>query len=166
MPQIPGFLRRLTPPVLQFDHYTQLGANGFFGQRRPSYVANDTMSWVRGKHTVRFGGEWRASELNNTQYPNAAGTFDFTDLNTGLLGVTSGNSFASFLLGEVATGSPSFTTAASQYARQKYYAFHVGDTWKVTRKLNLDYGLRWDISTCPLGPASTTSGRLYAGTVA
>ncbi|MGA2983923.1 MAG: TonB-dependent receptor [Terriglobia bacterium] len=149
MPQIPGVFAHLTPPVLQFDHYTQLGADGYFGERRPSYVANDTMSWVKGKHTVRFGGEWRASELNDTQDPNASGTFYFSDLNTGLLGLNtpSGNSFASFLLGEVATGSSTFTTAPSQYARQKYYALHVGDTWKIGRKLNLDYGVRWDLST-------------------
>jgi len=53
---------------------------------------------------------------------------------------------ASFLLGDVATGSSTFTTVASNYPRQKYYTIFAGDTWKATSKLTVDYGLRWDVS--------------------
>lgn len=56
------------------------------------------------------------------------------------------NSFASFLLGDVATGSSTFPTVDSVYPRQKYYALFAGDTWKATDKLTVDYGLRWDVS--------------------
>jgi hypothetical protein len=146
-PKISGVSSHLDPPVLTFDNYNQLGGNGYFGQTRPSFVVNDMLSWVKGKHTLRMGGETRAAQLNNAQLPNESGTFYFSNLNTGLLGLTSGNSFASLLLGDVATGSTYLPTVITTYTRQKYYALFLGDTFKPTHKLTVDYGLRWDVST-------------------
>jgi hypothetical protein len=146
MPQIPGVYDHITPPVVSFDDYTGMGCNGYFNQDRPAYIANDLLTWVKGSHLFKFGGEYRAEEMNNTQVVNDSGSFYFSQLNTGLIGVTSGNSFASFLLGDVATGSSTFPTVAANYPRQKYYALFAGDTWKATQKLTADYGLRWDVS--------------------
>ncbi|MGA2986568.1 MAG: TonB-dependent receptor [Terriglobia bacterium] len=146
LPQIPGVFDHKTPPVISFDDFTGFGCNGYFNQDRPAYLVNDLLAWVRGKHTFKFGGEYRAEEMNNTQYNNDSGSFYFSNLNTGLLGITSGNAVASFLLGDVATGSSTFTTVASNYPRQKYFDIFWGDTWKATSKLTVDYGLRYDLS--------------------
>jgi hypothetical protein len=146
LPQIPGVFDHLTPPVITFDDFTGFGCNGFFNQDRPAYLVNDLLAWVRGKHTFKFGGEYRAEEMNNTQYNNDSGSFYFSNLNTGILGVNSGSAVASFLLGNVATGSSTFTTVASNYPRQKYFDAFWGDTWKATSKLTIDYGMRYDVS--------------------
>ncbi|HEX5482387.1 MAG TPA: TonB-dependent receptor, partial [Terriglobia bacterium] len=146
LPQIPGVFDHKTPPALSFDDFTGFGCNGYFNQARPAYVVNDLLSWVKGRHLFKFGGEYRAEEMNNTGVSNDSGSFYFSRLNTGLLGETSGNGFASFLLGYVATGSSFFPTVASNYPRQKYYALFAGDTWKMTPKLTFDYGIRWDVS--------------------
>jgi hypothetical protein len=125
-----------------------MGCNGYFNQDRPTYLVNDLLAWVKGAHTFKFGGEVRAEEMNNTEYNNDSGSFYFSNLNTGLLGLStpSGNAIASFLLGDVATGSSTFTTVASNYPRQKYYTLFSGDTWKATSELTIDIGVRWDVS--------------------
>jgi hypothetical protein len=146
LPQIAGVYDHVTPPALNFDSYASMGCNGWSNQDRPTYLVNDMLAWVRGSHTFKFGGEFRAEEMNNTSYGNDSGTFNFSSLNTGLLGMTSGNSMASFLLGDVSSGSSTFTTVASNYPRQKYWDLFAGDTWKATSKLTLDLGVRWDVS--------------------
>jgi len=75
---------------------------------------------VRGKHELGWGGEYRALQDKETGNGNESGSFNFDRLNTGLLGVTSGNSVASFLLGDVASASETIYTLENQYIRQKY----------------------------------------------
>ena len=74
-----------------------MGCNGGFDQNRPSYIVNNMLSWVKGKHTLKFGGEYRNEQVNNEDYGSESGTFNFSRANTGLLGVNSGNSVASFI---------------------------------------------------------------------
>src|SRR5713226_9549796 len=63
------------------------------------------------------------------------------------MGGGSGNASASFLLEAVGSASVAFRTLESNYPRQKTVILHAGDTWKVTPKLSLNYGLRWDVAT-------------------
>ena len=72
---------------------------------------NDMMTWVHGKHTLKFGVDLRRFQLNllnATCGLRDASSFD--RLNTGLAGIESGSSFASFLLGEVATANTNVYT--------------------------------------------------------
>jgi hypothetical protein len=101
---------------------------------------------VRGKHTLEFGGSVESLDMNNLNRPFESGDFTFDRLTTGLLGVNSGNSIASFILGGVGTGNVNFFTVETQYARQRNYGLYAGDTWRVTPKLSVNYGLRWDVS--------------------
>jgi hypothetical protein len=91
--------------------------------------------------------EYRGLGENNTGDSNNSGTFNFSRLNTGLQGVTSGNAIASFLLEDVDNANVTFYTLLSNYPRQHTWIFHGGDTWKITPKLSLNYGLRWDVAT-------------------
>jgi hypothetical protein len=146
---IPGVASSDFPPRLDFgDGYQSMGNNSGFNTKnrteRPSYIANDLLTWVRGKHTFKFGGEHRRLGENNRTNVNESGTFYFDPNQTGLPGTVSGNAMASFLLEQVSSGNVDYRTASSWYPRANAIIFHFGDTWKVTPKLSLNLGVRWD----------------------
>jgi hypothetical protein len=99
-----------------------------------------------GENTRSNSEEYRALELTNFLNSNASGTFNFSRLNTGLLGVNSGNAIASFLLGQVDSANATFYTVDTFYARGDQWNLNAGDTWKATPKLSVTYGLRWDVA--------------------
>lgn len=148
LPQIPGAAEYKAPPQINFaDGFLSMGSDVLHHESRPTNILNDVLSWSRGSHTFKFGGEARTLQNNLRNDNNGSGTFGFSDLNTGLLGINSGSSVASFLLGYVDNASVSFNNVNTLYARGKLFALHAGDTWKATRKLSVTYGLRWDVST-------------------
>jgi hypothetical protein len=123
---------------------------------KPTYNANAT--WVRGSHTFKGGGE--ASQMGAVTQPFAGVTLalgpNATTAGTGptsqpftptvsLNGFTTGFGYASFLLGDYT----STTQTPSEDYRQGHmaWAWFIQDSWKVTRRLTVDYGLRWDYST-------------------
>src|SRR5207249_7486308 len=85
---------------------------------RPSYVTNDIVTWVRGRHTIKIGGEFRALGQNIHNGGNGSGTFSFDPSQTGLPTVSgSGNAMASFLLGAVNNASINLITQRSEERR-------------------------------------------------
>jgi len=111
-----------------------------------SYVFQDTFSYLRGKHSLKFGGEFRRYRYNTYEPGPLSGDFTFTDRETSLPGFTSktGHPFASFILGAVDKGSRSVYTTEPGY-RGGLYAFFAQDDFKATPKLTLNLGLRWEI---------------------
>ena len=147
VPEISGVYSHTHEPVLNFDNFSSYGGNADLLSTRPTNVYTDTLTWVKGTHTLHFGGEYRSLAYPTAQQPNASGTFNFSNASTGLLGITSGNAIASFLLGEVASASAGFYTLPKFYPQAKAYGFFAGDTWKATQKLSVTLGLRWDVFT-------------------
>ena len=111
-----------------------------------SYVYQDTFSYLRGKHSLKFGAEFRRYRYNTFEPGPLSGDFTFTDRETSLPGFTSstGHAFASFILGAVDTGRKTIYTTAPGY-RAGLFAFFVQDDFKATPKLTLNLGLRWEI---------------------
>lgn len=111
-----------------------------------SYVYQDTFSYLRGKHSLKFGGEFRRYRYNTFEPGQLSGTFSFTDKETSLPNFTSstGHAFASFILGAADSGSRSIYTTEPGY-RAGVYAFFAQDDFKATPKLTLNLGLRWEI---------------------
>ena len=117
-------------------------------------TANVTLTNVRGNHTYKAGIQWR---LDTTINKNAiaAPTYAFSANETALPylqtttvgGNTIGLPYASYLLGLVDNASIG-PTQDPDY-RKTSMALYLQDTWKVTRKLTLDYGIRWDRQTAP-----------------
>ncbi|MDQ2841091.1 MAG: carboxypeptidase regulatory-like domain-containing protein [Acidobacteriota bacterium] len=157
VPQIAGVYSHTHEPVLNFNNFSSYGGNADLLSTRPTYVTTDTLTWVKGKHTLHAGGEYRSLAYPTSQQPNASGTFNFTNANTGLLGLTSGNAMASFLLGEVGSASAGFYTLPNFNPESKAYGLFAGDTWKATQKLSVTLGLRWDVFTPSVEASNKTS---------
>jgi hypothetical protein len=126
-------------------------SNGnLYFEDKPTAIAS--ISWVHGNHTYKTGIDWRKDVWTNRQYQQALGTYGFSAAQTQLpsvnvnpvTGGSTGYAYASFLLGLVNSASiaPPYDP---QYRRQSYSLF-LQDTWKVTHRLTLDYGVRWDLA--------------------
>jgi hypothetical protein len=126
-------------------------------ERRPSATSSTT--YVKGGHTYKFGVDWRYEKFPN--YPrssltsNTTGTYNFAANYTqqpALQGVAlsqgfTGFEFASFLLGGVSS-TTQWAPVAYQNEKSQTGIF-LQDNWKLTRRLTLDYGIRWDYGTYP-----------------
>jgi Carboxypeptidase regulatory-like domain len=150
-PAIAG-LPHIYPPQINFtDGFQTFGTGQGPGAAdvtdRPSYIANDMLTWVHGSHSFIFGGEYRNEGMNIHQNTDRTGVFDFADSETGLLGIQSGSPIASFLLGDVNYGDAFVCAVCAEYPRSHDVAWFAGDTWKATKKLSVTYGIRWDVFT-------------------
>jgi hypothetical protein len=128
---------------------------GPYAGQGPSYEMRPTgtssVTWVKGKHTFKFGAEWIYEQAYSKPHPlvtlsasNAATTDPFTNVSS-YGAYTPGFAFASFLLGDLSSTNQSLASD-TRFATMDW-AVYIQDSWKVTRKLTLDYGLRWDYDT-------------------
>ena len=152
LPQISGVISHNIGPTMSFsDGFEQFGCNAGVPPgtitTRPTYVANDLLTWIKGNHTLKFGFEYRNIGGNIHNNGNEAGSFSFSRGATGLLGTNSGSPIASFLLGAVDSAGVTDRAVSNAYPRQAAYILHAGDTLKVNNKLTVNYGLRWDYFT-------------------
>ena len=102
------------------------------------------MTWIRSKHTIKFGFEYLRPELQWQFLQYLRGLVSFSAAATGNPSVsgTTGSELASFLLG-VGTGSFAFPSNANFV--YPYYAGYIQDDFKVSSKLTLNLGLRYDL---------------------
>jgi hypothetical protein len=142
-----------TFPLVSFTNGYTTWANTNGGKTVGAQVnnvwqASDNVSWIRGSHTFKFGGEGRWMQTNGADFFNSQGRFSFSSLETALptaAGRTnSGDGFASFLLGEV-DNSLMQVLAVVPGNRYKYLATYFQDDWKAARRLTINYGLRYEI---------------------
>jgi len=142
--------------------YTQCCVDTHFAHTLVSY--SSMLQWVKGAHSLKFGGEQRVF-LNNFWQPNyPTGIFDFSrDVTTmqpgqgfgdGTSGPAQGNPFATILTGFAAGGQLNIVPAVAD--KSKETAFFVQDDWKVTPRLTVNVGLRYEWST----PYSERQNRL------
>ena len=144
-------------PTVQFTQgYTRLGDDIASDNYFTTLSFLDTLTWIKGKHAVKAGFEVQRHRDNFRNYGNGGGTFSFSHFETQVPGVAnSGNPFASFLLGAVDSGSAYFRDSLPG-SRYTYYGWFIDDTYKITSKLTLNYGLRYEIQV----PTSDVLGRL------
>jgi hypothetical protein len=135
---------------------TTLGPQGGFLTTQSSAQlpqAQFSATWVKGNHAIKTGFDWRWEFQPVASLTNTAGNYTFGPNATQQIALqglavssgTTGFPFASFLLGDV---SQIMISAPANYRDQKSQtALYVQDTWKLTRRLTLDFGLRYDYGT-------------------
>jgi Carboxypeptidase regulatory-like domain/TonB dependent receptor len=106
------------------------------------YQVNDSVSLVRGKHTLKFGGGLRALQFNTRRLTQSSGEFHFNAAETSLNG-SGGYAVASSLFGLVNAGTLNYGHTLG--VRYKDFSFYGQDTYKLTSRLTLTYGLRYDL---------------------
>jgi hypothetical protein len=115
-------------------------------------TANANVTWVKGNHTYKFGGEAIIEGFPQLNYTRANGSFGFGqnqtgdpwEFNRGSFAFT-GFGYASFLIG--APNSLTVSQVTDSRIGNHSLGFYAQDTWKVTRRFTLDYGLRYDYVT-------------------
>lgn len=146
LPKIAGVYKNDHASAIRFaTDYSGYSGNADFFTTRPTWAFNDAFTWIRGRHQLKFGGEYRSVKYPTFTEANGSGTFNFASSNTGLRGINSGNPIASFLLGAVESASATFYTLPEWTPTGSSYGFFAGDQWKATSRLNVTLGLRWDV---------------------
>ena len=104
----------------------------------PTYTYRDNMTKIRGTHTMQFGAYVVFAQKNEANSPNVQGILTF---DTGDPTVTTGNSFADLLLGNVASYQQ-WTAEKQYYDRYRIVEPYFQDDWRIYKRLTLNLGLR------------------------
>jgi hypothetical protein len=128
------------------------GANNFPQSRVSDFWQYaDTLTWIKGKHTIKFGGDIRRNLLDNFSGFDFKGTFQF-------------NSLQDYMNNVANTFTQAFS-AADFDAPQWQLGFFAQDDWRVTPSLTLNLGFRYENSTVPFGFFGTTDPAQLAALV-
>lgn len=125
----------------------RMGVGSYGGSANGSWVFKDDATKIWNKHTFHIGYQYTRYFYNEQNYSDS-GNYYFTPTETALPGYTSdtGNAYASFLLGAVNHASHSISGLSSGF-RGPYHAMWFSDDIKVTPKLTMNIGLRYEIIT-------------------
>jgi hypothetical protein len=137
-------------PFFSFTNgYSNVGRSSLSDSFEQSAIVKNVLSWAKGRQLFKIGGEYRRLMRSSADSANSAGSYAFNRLGTALPGgpATTGDGFASFLLGQVHSASLSFPF--EQASRRPYWAIFVQDDFRVTSKLTLNLGFRYEQTLAP-----------------
>jgi hypothetical protein len=138
-------------PNIKITGFDPIGETPPEGRNDITGHLTDDLSWTIGRHQFKFGGEYRQAQLDEFYHRHALGSFTFD----GSQGPTPGSSvawnsgdsridaLADFLAGNVSTSSIALGNPERQVFVNTFDVF-AQDSWQLSSKLNLNYGLRWD----------------------
>jgi hypothetical protein len=127
-------------PIVNIAGYTGYNPGDFIKNLNTTFKANDDVSKIVGPHSLKFGVEIIRSRKNqNNSGGNEYGTVTFNTSST----LTSGNVLADALLGNFYTYTEG-QTDLWWWSRYSSYEFYAQDSWRVSPRLSLDYGLRYN----------------------
>lgn len=138
-------------PVFSASNYVQLGNGDNRHNAFMTYSLVQSLTWVHGQHTFKFGVDSRMIRVNDRETRDTSGNFSFTagftqGPNPSTASTAAGNSIASLLMGTPSSADLilNFKNAATQ---SYYFGAYVQDDWRLTPKLTLNLGLRYDLDT-------------------
>jgi hypothetical protein len=138
-------------PTTTITGFTTLDVtNGGVANDDHAFTYDESLTWVKGRHIWKFGGVLRRFSTFTSKIPNSNyGNFTFN-------GAITGHAFADFLL-----GIPQNSSRLDPFTGRTQRAYELGiyamDTFKVSRRLSLDYGLRWEY----FGPPTYDDGKQF-----
>src|SRR5579875_616256 len=137
------------PPTLTFSNgISSLNDGNYALNHNTTNSLSESMLWVRSKHNITFGADFRRLDFNQLSEQNPRGSLSFT-------GGFSGNAFEDFLLGVPDTISIAYGNA-DKYFRESWFDTFVTDDWRINSRLSLNIGVRWDLQ----GPVTEQQNRL------
>ena len=127
-----------------------LGATDVIRLGNDTHAAQASVNKILSRHSLKAGFDYRVVRFNNLQTGANTPVFGFTQAftqgpNPTASSATAGHALASFLLGYAASGSVTPSPAVAN--QTKYYAGYVQDSFKVSTKLTLNLGVRWEMET-------------------
>jgi hypothetical protein len=165
-------------PSFNFNGLSSMGnpnRSNPFQFRDNTYTTAANLSWVKGKHSTRYGMEFQRYAINHFQPQNTYGPRGGFNFNGG---VTSNgsvgdayNAWADFLLGLPNLIQKDTAFYNPQALRENVYAFYAQDQWQVTPKLTVNYGIRYEYypiavtNRTGLNEFNPTDGLIYEGGV-
>ena len=135
-------------PNVTINNYSSIGdgTEGPYANNNSTLQFVDNFSWIRGKHTFRFGGEFRREHYDQDGNQFARGQFTFQpNATVNPASKTGGDSFADFMLGQMYQSEAAVAIGSARNLRNAT-AFYIDDTWRVTPKLTLSLGVRYEIT--------------------
>ncbi|HEY2905485.1 MAG TPA: TonB-dependent receptor [Vicinamibacterales bacterium] len=149
IPGIPSTARfPNTLPTFSISGYQQLGSPPNTASDFNTGVSEvaDSLTWVKGRHALKLGLDWRWERLDVIQPPSPTGSFTFNALGSDLPGVANtGTPLASFLLGQVQTFSIDLQQAQIR-ERAHFQEYFIQDDWKISDRFTLNPGLRYTLN--------------------
>ncbi|MGD0124016.1 MAG: TonB-dependent receptor [Terriglobia bacterium] len=139
-------------PLFNIDGLATLGGDNTTGIRdETTFQIFDMISKIHGNHSLKFGTDLRHMSYANYQAGDPSGSYNFPSTLTGNPQNPTGTGFgfATFLLGAVGDSSTLDIYNFPTYVGHSY-SFFAGDDWKVTRRLTLNLGLRYDFQSPPV----------------
>ncbi|HVN77667.1 MAG TPA: TonB-dependent receptor [Terriglobia bacterium] len=136
-------------PTIRLTNFAALQDTNPMLRRNQTSHANDAVTYVKGKHTLRGGAEYRRIELNFNTDPNGRGTYTFNGLATSQFGPQgnplpgTGYDLADFLLGLPQSTSVQYGES-SYYFRGNVMNLFFQDTWKIAAGLTMILGIRYE----------------------
>jgi len=142
-----GQFRFLHYPRFDLGRYTPIGSTSVVNKTvNDAYTYQANLNHQRGRHQLKGGAEFRIYNQNRITPGLSSGRYtfnkSFTQRDPLRADATSGDEFASFLLGYPAGGSVDLNIDPAY--KHRYWALFFQDDWKVTSRLSLNFGLRWD----------------------
>ena len=136
-------------PFIGISGGASLGNNweGVLPQVGNSFQWSDSLTWVKGNHTFKFGIDARRARFDQTYYFDVNGEYTFNNTGPNAIVPNDDDNYAEYLLG-LADTYVQGSAQREDVRSTSLYPF-VQDSWKIKPNLTLNYGLRWELDTPP-----------------